>query len=530
MKNGDETDVDCGGTSGNICAAGKTCNLAAECDSKFCTNNKCEPRQVGRQDGDETDVDCGGIVSPACAAGQMCLADADCQSQGCDATKHCALSPSCKVLHGGTTCGTGEFPDANKNHESCCKSLPVAGYNDAAQNGKTVYVDKYEITAGRMRAFVDATGGNVKAWIQAHPPTRWNNTWNNELPTAKHTSANINIDNSTLYPNDATYHLAANHPTQGTSWFVTAANYSSDVGLDIVLGEPTLFPEFFAQAPPWEEDHYSANHASNCYNEALSEGFSTYWFPKSEMNTVLLGSKGKYFTQEQMDEKSLSCATFAMMAAFCAWDGGQLMTAEVSDYITNNTVSPLYFSNGGNFIYQNGKLATKGNTTCAGDGSIVTYSDGATPCIKSGIPDAYDYPFDYARPELLAACSGKSLNQSCTAVTPPGAAGVTISGGCTDVGGGTLGCREKHDGSGRVAPPGRLVADVTLQDGAPAGTEPWMDMIGNLQEAVFKAGETQRFDYRGYGIAYGSIQHHKMQQTTPRYKGASFGARCMRFK
>ena len=77
-------------------------------------------------------------------------------------------------MHGGTTCGIGEFGDANKTHESCCKSLPVAGFTDPDEPGKAVYLDKYEITAGRMRAFVDAiaaaNGGtpNIKGYIAAH--------------------------------------------------------------------------------------------------------------------------------------------------------------------------------------------------------------------------------------------------------------------------------------------------------------------------------------------------------------------------
>ena len=66
-----------------------------------------------------------------------------------------------------------------------------------------------------------------------------------------------------------------------------------------------------------------------------------------------------------------------------------------------------------------------------------------------------------------------------------------------------------------------------------AGDEPWMDLIGNLQEAVIKKADgptPTRFDYRGYGVEWSSIQHHHNQQTTPRFKGGAFGARCMRFK
>ena len=57
-----------------------------------------------------------------------------------------------------------------------------------------------------------------------------------------------------------------------------------------------------------------------------------------------------------------------------------------------------------------------------------------------------------------------------------------------------------------------------------------MDMMGNVQDVVIKRGETVRFDYRGFGNEWGSIVHHKNQQTTPRNKGGGFGARCMRFK
>lgn len=35
-----------------------------------------------------------------------------------------------------------------------------------------------------------------------------------------------------------------------------------------------------------------------------------------------------------------------------------------------------------------------------------------------------------------------------------------------------------------------------------AGDERWLDLIGNLEEAVLKKGETERFDYRGYGVEY----------------------------
>jgi hypothetical protein len=89
------------------------------------------------------------------------------------------------------------------------------------------------------------------------------------------------------------------------------------------------------------------------------------------------------------------------------------------------------------------------------------------------------------------------------------------------------GAANTYDSSARVAAPGRVQADEIVK--AP-NAEGWRDMIGNLEEAVMKKGETTRFDYRGYGGEWGSITHHRNQQSTPRYKSGSFGARCMRFK
>ena len=83
------------------------------------------------------------------------------------------------------------------------------------------------------------------------------------------------------------------------------------------------------------------------------------------------------------------------------------------------------------------------------------------------------------------------------------------------------------DDTGKIASPGRVPGDTITMN---AGDQPWMDLIGNLAEAVLKRGETNRFDYRGYGVEFGSIQHHKNQQSTSRGKGGAFGARCMRFK
>ena len=549
-KNNGETDVDCGGANAPKCPVDKACETNADCADAYCpvATKKCTlPRyDDGVQNGTETDVDCGGnVAAPGfkkCAEDKTCLVDTDCVGACKDfaGTKKCIDAPSCKPHIGGDTCGNNEVGTGAESHlgaggvvvaghESCCRALPVAGYSAGAPAGKSVYVDKYEITAGRMRAFLEAVGGgvdaagnaksaNVKAWMAAHRPgaTQWNPGWEEALPTANSgSSLNYSIKNATVnlhYPGQDQFLI--NHPTQASNgWWIgnaggafgpgTSFDFTVDNGVFFALGANHFFPEYYAT---WVEGtNYAAAHALNCINTGtdptakdVSYGYSTYWFDKATIVASTAAAptavvRGKYFTKEQLDEKALNCAPNALFAAFCAWDGGQLATAEVMDNISGNTLSPIYDSgscNGG-AACQGGKLAI--GRTCCGTGnagascpataasghSLITYPDGGgVPCA-----DVYYYPNDMGN--------------------------------------------DYYDGSSRIASPGRVAADQISKS---AADEPWMDMIGNLQEVVLKKGEVSRFDYRGYGTEWSSITHHHNQQTTPRNKGGALGARCMRFK
>lgn len=84
VRDGDETDVDCGGSC-QPCAAAKQCSRAEDCQSSACDAGTCRAATCsdGVRDGYESDVDCGGSCAK-CSAGLVCAADGDCASNSCD--------------------------------------------------------------------------------------------------------------------------------------------------------------------------------------------------------------------------------------------------------------------------------------------------------------------------------------------------------------------------------------------------------------------------------------------------------------
>ncbi|MDI1476092.1 hypothetical protein [Polyangium sp. y55x31] len=84
IKDGDESDVDCGGSCAQRCSAGQGCKIGADCDSKVCINGACIAPTCndGVQNGAESDVDCAGSCVK-CAPGKKCLKNTDCLSMSC---------------------------------------------------------------------------------------------------------------------------------------------------------------------------------------------------------------------------------------------------------------------------------------------------------------------------------------------------------------------------------------------------------------------------------------------------------------
>ena len=100
-KNGTETDVDCGGLSCGKCADTKMCLVAADCLSGVCpaaTHLCAVPSCMDAvKNGTETDLNCGGTMCPKCVDGRACVAGTDCASGVCTAANVCAV-PTCGDL------------------------------------------------------------------------------------------------------------------------------------------------------------------------------------------------------------------------------------------------------------------------------------------------------------------------------------------------------------------------------------------------------------------------------------------------
>jgi hypothetical protein len=112
---GNETDVDCGGNSCPACPEGDLCAIGTDCTTDSCgsvttdagTELRCFPALCTDhiKNGNETDVDCGGGApcSP-CLVGKQCAVISDCASQICT-NGVCACPPNMSVVPTSQTLG-----------------------------------------------------------------------------------------------------------------------------------------------------------------------------------------------------------------------------------------------------------------------------------------------------------------------------------------------------------------------------------------------------------------------------------------
>lgn len=111
VKNGQETDVDCGGICPG-CPPGDACSKSTDCIELVCHEQVCQDATCsdGVKNGKETDIDCGGTdgCNTRCPAGQRCNANTDCATSICNTTNHVCACPAWMVISpvsgGGSYC------------------------------------------------------------------------------------------------------------------------------------------------------------------------------------------------------------------------------------------------------------------------------------------------------------------------------------------------------------------------------------------------------------------------------------------
>jgi hypothetical protein len=505
IKDGTETDVDCGGQNAPKCTDGKTCATNTDCLTDYCPEQTkaCQPPRSDDavKNGTESDVDCGGASAPKCGEGKSCLADTDCIG-ACSYKEKCVDMPSCKPHLGGDTCGKGEVHEADAVHESCCRTLPVAGYVDPGHPGKTVYLDKYEITSGRVRAFIAdvtaASGGkpNLKDWILAHTPAIWDAAWSKFLPEDYATGT---IVVSRLLLGDRRGY--ADSPP------IPETDQTLNTGLDF---------QFNGQL-------FVYLHGNNCSTHAPdAQGFPTFFYPADVLAKTNPPQEfppradGKTVTgtpipaSEHLEVKSMNCISNALLAAFCHWDGGQLATNEVLDFVT---ASPPHLGDLAGCGTQIGtekppeSPAAMFGGRCADLPQInATFDAGGQLPVPGHPRNNVNYEFPYFAEDV------------------------------------------HHDKAWQVAAPGR---GTFAAKGEPVdmvrinpADEPWMDLHGNLSEAVLAMKDgtfTGRFGLKYRGVGYQSARSDQNMDRfddegglrrieRPEARSALAGGRCMRFK
>jgi hypothetical protein len=199
------------------------------------------------------------------------------------------LPPSCKATKGKgpgiDTCGAGETAT-----DDCCTSLTLP-------KTTTRTLDKYEITAGRMRAFVEAVP-NIRQFAK---------------------------DFATAHPTSQLGKVATDFPAAGIfgGYLDTLPKQPPDASQE--LDEALFLGGFPVDA---------INDADGCYVSPGGYGAATYWQPPSALKPYGIGANAgdgtRKYGKDVLDTKALNCVSALMLAAFCAWDGGEL--ARTSDF------------------------------------------------------------------------------------------------------------------------------------------------------------------------------------------------------
>ncbi len=233
-----------------------------------------------------------------------------------------AVDPGANVAEGengelGTTqealtTGNGLSTCGPAHNERCDAKLPVK-----ISDTKTVLLNKFDITAGRYRAFVNATGGNLRGYIDTHKPSYWNGPWAAALAAPTPSGVGNLWSDVGAYGYDWSVWLPAS--ASDASFALGPYNWGIAAGNMAGTGAAGYSGRYSGATAATDWSLYGPGNEGCAVS---SYGARTYWQP----NGTFPGDDNGY-SQAELDKKALTCVSFHLLQAFCAWDGGRLPTA-----------------------------------------------------------------------------------------------------------------------------------------------------------------------------------------------------------
>ena len=205
VKNGTETDVDCGGSCSTKCGTGKVCSVSTDCQSLNCLGGICQVATCSDtiKNGAETDVDCGGGTCSKCVAGKSCSTSTDCVSLVCSGTPKTCQAATCSdgvknqtetdidcggACQPGQRCDVGEGCSANTDclSDNCVANVCQEGSGSSLvirystnDNPDDNYI-RVHLRLYNPGSHVDLAGYSIRYWFTregtsalASPPDCW---------------------------------------------------------------------------------------------------------------------------------------------------------------------------------------------------------------------------------------------------------------------------------------------------------------------------------------------------------------------